>query len=112
MRSPAYWHRWSERVGLSPDLTIDNDVIWVHAVSVGEVEACRPLVKALQTEFPDKQILITTMTPTGSERVGLLFSDSVLHCYLPYDLPFAINGFLKRARRIQRSKAKPVSCKL
>jgi len=100
MRSPAYWQRWSERFGLGPDLTTNKDVIWVHAVSVGEVEACRPLVTAMQTEFPDKQILITTMTPTGSERVGLLFSDSVLHCYLPYDLPFSINGFLKRTRPI------------
>ena len=98
IRSPAYWQRWSERFGFGPDLTTDKDVIWIHAVSVGEVEACRPLVKALQIEFPDKQILITTMTPTGSERVQLLFTDSVLHCYLPYDLPFTINGFLKRTQ--------------
>lgn len=90
----AYWQRWSERFGKSPAILEDISLIWLHAVSVGEVEACRPLVKHLHTEYPDHQLLITTMTPTGSERVKLLFEDTVFHCYLPYDLPFAINRFL------------------
>lgn len=95
-RSPAYWRRWSERFGSSPLISKQAPVIWIHAVSVGEVEACRPLVKALQIEFPQHTLLITTMTPTGSERVRLIFADSVEHCYLPYDLPFAIQRFLNR----------------
>jgi len=97
LRSPAYWHRWSERFGANPKLSTDKAVIWIHAVSVGEVEASRPLVKALQSEYADHQILITTMTPTGSARVKLLFSDTVAHCYLPYDLPFAIRRFLNNS---------------
>jgi len=92
----AYWQRWAERFGKSPFISEDNPVIWIHAVSVGEVEACRPLVKKLRSEYPKYQLLITTMTPTGSERVKLLFEDSVSHCYLPYDLPFAINQFIDR----------------
>ncbi len=96
-RSPAYWRRWSERFGSSPILAEQTPVIWIHAVSVGEVEACRPLVKALQLEFPEHTLLITTMTPTGSDRVKLLFADSVTHCYLPYDYPFAIKRFLDRS---------------
>ena len=94
----AYWHRWAERFGQSPELSANASIIWIHAVSVGEVEACRPLVKQLQAEFPAYQLLITTMTPTGSERVKLLFEDSIFHCYLPYDLPFAINRFLNRTK--------------
>ncbi|HET8807348.1 MAG TPA: glycosyltransferase N-terminal domain-containing protein, partial [Methylophaga sp.] len=70
-------------------------LIWVHAVSVGEVEASRPLIKGLRNSYPNHQLLLTTMTPTGSERVTRLFGDKVLHCYLPYDLPFAIRRFLK-----------------
>ncbi|NQY25882.1 MAG: lipid IV(A) 3-deoxy-D-manno-octulosonic acid transferase [Piscirickettsiaceae bacterium] len=97
-RAPAYWRRWSERFGSSPDLSNQTATIWIHAVSVGEVEACRPLVNALKLEFPNHQLLITTMTPTGSERVKLLFADSVAHCYLPYDLPFAIKRFLARTQ--------------
>lgn len=95
-RAPAYWRRWSERFGSSPILSEQSPIIWIHAVSVGEVEASRPIIKTLQTEYPEYQILLTTMTPTGSERVKLLFADTVTHCYLPYDLPFAINRFLKR----------------
>ncbi|MBL1320060.1 MAG: lipid IV(A) 3-deoxy-D-manno-octulosonic acid transferase [Methylophaga sp.] len=94
----AYWHRWAERFGKGPVISDDAAIIWIHAVSVGEVEACRPLVKQLRTEYPDHQLLITTMTPTGSERVKLLFENSVFHCYLPYDLPFAIKRFLNRTK--------------
>ena len=94
-RAPAYWQRWSERFGNSPEISHKAPILWIHAVSVGEVEASRPLVKALKIAYPKHRLLITTMTPTGSERVKLLFADTVFHCYLPYDLPFAINRFLK-----------------
>lgn len=100
LRAPAYWQRWAERFGNSPDIPHNAPIIWIHAVSVGEVEACRPLVKALQATYPKHRLLITTMTPTGSQRVKLLFADSVFHCYLPYDLPFAIHRFLKRNRPV------------
>ncbi|PCH63362.1 MAG: 3-deoxy-D-manno-octulosonic acid transferase [Gammaproteobacteria bacterium] len=93
-RSPAYFKRWGERFGTSANIPQDKSVIWIHAVSVGEVEASRPLIKALQQDFPEHQLLLTTMTPTGSERVKVLFADTVAHCYLPYDLPFAIERFL------------------
>lgn len=96
IRAPAYWQRWPERFGYGPKLNQPKSIIWLHAVSVGEVEACRPLVKALQEQYSSYRILITTMTPTGSDRVKLLFADSVEHCYLPYDLPFAVNRFLSR----------------
>jgi len=96
IRSPGYWQRWSERFGHSPLLSDENPVIWIHAVSVGEVEATRPLVKTLFAEFPRHQIIITTMTPTGSARVKLLYGDSVMHCYVPYDVSFAVQRFFKR----------------
>ncbi|NOQ81095.1 MAG: 3-deoxy-D-manno-octulosonic acid transferase, partial [Methylophaga sp.] len=98
IRAPAYWQRWSERFGAGPTVLPQQPVIWIHAVSVGEVEACRPIAQALKTEYPQHQLLITTMTPTGSSRVKLLFSDSIAHCYLPYDLPFAIKRFLKQVK--------------
>jgi len=93
-RAPAYFKRWPERFGFNPALTFSKPVIWIHAVSVGEVEATRPLIKSLQTDYPEHQLLITTMTPTGSARVTAIYSDSVSHCYLPYDIPFAIDRFL------------------
>ncbi len=96
IRSPSYWQRWPERFGYSPLMSDQKPVILIHAVSVGEVEATRPLIKNLFAEYPQHQIIVTTMTPTGSARVKLLYGDSVMHCYLPYDISFAIQRFLKR----------------
>lgn len=93
----GYWRRWPERFGAGPPLPAAK-LIWVHAVSVGEVRAAQPLVRRLLESHPDDTILITTMTPTGSEQVLGLFGDSVLHCYVPYDLPGAVARFLNRTR--------------
>lgn len=97
-RASAYFKRWDERFGLKAAPATDKPVIWVHAVSVGEVEAARPLVESLQQLYSDHQVLITTMTPTGSARVKSLYAEQVLHCYLPYDVPFSVKRFLKSAR--------------
>lgn len=94
-RAPAYFKRWPERFGFAPNKPNALPIIWIHAVSVGEVEASRPLISGLKKRYPKHHLLLTTMTPTGSDRVKSLFADTVLHCYLPYDLPFAIRRFLK-----------------
>ncbi len=97
LRAPGYRYRWSERFGVFPAFGI-NESIWIHAVSVGEVQATERLVKLLLEAYPDLPIVITTTTPTGSDRVKKLFGDSVLHVYAPYDLPMALNAFIRRAR--------------
>jgi 3-deoxy-D-manno-octulosonic-acid transferase len=97
IRAPAYWRRWPERFGmLAPAL--GERVIWIHAVSVGEVMAAEPLVQALFKQRPDHSILITTVTPTGSARVMALFGNDVAHVYAPYDLPGVVSRFLDRVR--------------
>ncbi len=93
IRYAPYLRRWGERFGF---VDRADDVIWVHAVSVGEVRTVARLVDFLKNEYPDSKILITTMTPTGSEQVRQLHGDSVLHCYAPYDLPGAVCRFLDR----------------
>jgi 3-deoxy-D-manno-octulosonic-acid transferase len=69
-----------------------------HCVSVGEVVAAAPLIKQLQTLRPDQSITLTTTTATGSERALELFGNSIEHCYLPFDIPFAMNRLLNRIR--------------
>jgi 3-deoxy-D-manno-octulosonic-acid transferase len=98
--APAYRKRWAERFGrfTSPVLDQKKPVIWLHAVSVGETLAAVPLVKKLQADHADWQWLITTTTPTGSERVQASFADSVFHVYAPYDVPVFISSFLKRTQ--------------
>jgi 3-deoxy-D-manno-octulosonic-acid transferase len=97
IRNPLYRDRIPERLGYSR-LQISQPVIWVHAVSVGEVQAAAPLIRALQRRYPDRSLLVTTATPTGAQRVKALFTDGVTHAYLPYDLPGAVRRFLDRMR--------------
>jgi 3-deoxy-D-manno-octulosonic-acid transferase len=93
LRQRVYFQRWSERFAMyqSPQLA---QCIWLHAVSVGEVNASSVLVKRLQVLYPNLPLLLTTTTPTGSDRVKVLFGSSVHHVYLPYDTPGAVNHFL------------------
>lgn len=98
LRYGSYHQRWPERFGVFPAQQGLHGSLWIHAVSVGEVNAAEPLVKALKTAYPCAPLVVTTVTPTGSERVRQLFGDSVFHVYLPYDLPFAVRRFLTRIR--------------
>ena len=96
-RQAAYFERWRERyAGFGPPR--EGRVLWVHAVSVGEVNAAIPLVDALLARRPDLRLLVTTITPTGSARVRALWGERVDHVYLPYDLPGAVSRFLRHFR--------------
>ncbi len=95
-RDPGYWERWGERFGRVPALPGDQRTVWIHAVSVGEVQAAVPLVRALRSGGRDVRIVVTTTTPTGQERVRQALGNSVLHRYAPYDLPTSVRRFLAR----------------
>ena len=97
IKSPGYRRRWAERFGRFPAPDIEAS-LWIHAVSVGEVQAAEPLIRRLLDRHPALPLVVTTTTPTGSERVRKLFQDNLIHLYFPYDIPFAIGGFLQRVR--------------
>ena len=88
----AYWDRFGQRFGIGFP-KIGQGSFWIHAVSVGEVQASIPLVRALARRFPDRALLITTVTPTGAARVRSLFGESVHHCYIPFETPGAVTNF-------------------
>lgn len=96
-RQPSYFQRWNERYARYGD-SPHTSTLWLHAVSVGEVNAAVPLVNALRRGRPDLHLLVTTITPTGSERVRALWGHDVEHVYLPYDLPGAVARFLRHYR--------------
>jgi len=73
-------------------------VIWLHAVSVGEIRAAEPLLRALQSRNPEFEILLTQMTATGREAAQQLFGDSVRIAWLAYDYPSAVGRFLRHFR--------------
>ena len=93
-RRPAYRERWRERLGYytEPDLRAG---VWIHAVSVGEVQAAQPLISHLLERYPGAGVMVTTTTPTGSARLRALFEDRVRHVYTPYDL-VRVERFLDR----------------
>lgn len=93
-RQPAYLRHLGERLGRYPERG-RGPVIWVHAVSVGETRAAEPLVRALRSRWPDHQVLVTHMTPTGRETAAGLFSNDpgVVSAYLPYDIPALADRF-------------------
>jgi len=93
----SYWDRFQQRFGVGfPELPAGS--LWVHAVSVGEVQASVPLVRELQRRFPGRQILLTTVTPTGAAHVRKVFADTVEHCYIPFETPNAVNNFFDAAK--------------
>jgi len=94
LSNPEYGRRWQERLALYPDPAAHHD-IWLHAVSVGEVESSVSLVNRLLDRFPRKKMLVTTTTPTGSARVLALYQGRVSHVYLPYDAPDAVSRFIR-----------------
>ena len=96
-RQRAYFQRWNERYASYPTIAVETP-LWLHAVSVGEVNAAAPLVTRLLRDHPGLRLVVTTITPTGSERVQALWGDAVLHVYLPYDLPGAVSRFLDHFR--------------
>ena len=96
LRDPSYRAGRGERFGFGAQL--EGRTIWIHAVSVGEVQAAGPLVAELLERHPGYRIVLTTVTPTGRARAGQLFRDRVLLRYVPFDLPGSVKRFFDRVQ--------------
>jgi len=71
-----------------------RDVIWVHAVSVGETRAATPLVRALKKAYPRKAILLSNVTETGRAVAGAI-GEVDLCIFFPFDLSWCVRRVLK-----------------
>lgn len=96
LRDRSYWHHFSERFGYGARLAPQG--VWLHAVSVGEVQACAPLVSALSRQYPALPLTVTTFTPTGAARARALFGNTAQVRYVPFDLPGAVRRFFARVQ--------------
>lgn len=98
--APAYRRRLAQRLGFfdATALLKESPTIWLHAVSVGEALAAAPLIESLLHSYPNHTLVVTTTTPTGSERVTALFGERVFHVYAPWDVPAAVKRFLSHIR--------------
>lgn len=110
LKAPDYRKRLLERCGISSIKPAQNS-IWLHAVSVGEVAAAVPIIMDLLQSYPDKDIVVTTTTPTGSAHLTTLLDKvpaqqvaelklltRVSHVYAPYDWPLFVGLFLYRIK--------------
>ena len=97
VNEPGYRRQWWRRfaLGMPSRVRSGDGLIWVHAVSVGELLAVAPLVERMLQEWPDKAVLITNTTPTGSEQTQKLFGDRVEHTWFPFDTPLVTGAFLR-----------------
>lgn len=74
----------------------DNPVIWIHAVSLGEVVAAVPLVRALHVRYPAYRLVVSTVTETGREAVEQQLAGVAEHCYAPLDFPWVVTRVVER----------------
>jgi len=97
LQDRSYLARWSERMGFVRPGGKAGGIL-LHAASVGEYNTASPLIKALLKKYPALPLVVTTLTPTGSERVRRDVGDKVFHAYIPLDLTAAVSRFLDRTR--------------
>ena len=95
-REAGYWRGFGQRFGLAPALPAP---VWLHAASVGEVQAAAILVAALRERDAQLPLLVTATTAAGLARARTLFAASgVAVRYAPLDLPGAVRRFLTRVQ--------------
>ena len=97
VRDRSYWQGLGERFGWGP-ASPPAPSLWMHAVSLGEMTAAAPLVRALMSRYPQSPLLLTTATPTGRARARELYGAAVDVRFLPYDTPGAVARFMDRTR--------------
>jgi 3-deoxy-D-manno-octulosonic-acid transferase len=115
LSAPRYflrmWRRGHWRAGFGqrfgfygPELKAalaERPVLWLHAVSVGEVGVCCQLICALQPHLPGFQVLVSTTTSTGMAELQRLLPPQIQRIYYPVDFP----GAVRRAMRAIQPRA-------
>jgi len=99
IRHKRYRTGWAQRFGriIRKDRALKN-CIWLHAVSVGEVNAATTVIEELQNRFPDFEILISTTTDTGFARASALFGENLQVFYFPFDLSWIMRRAFRKIR--------------
>jgi len=78
----------------------DKPVIWIHAVSLGEVVAVTPLVRELHRRCPNHRFIVSTVTETGREAVEQRLAGLAEHLYAPLDFPWVVSRLVARLRPV------------
>jgi 3-deoxy-D-manno-octulosonic-acid transferase len=100
IKDRTYWAGLAERFGFAMPAGGKHAArtVWVHAVSLGEVTAAAPLIRALLAIYPAMKVVLTTATPTGRARARTLFGEGIAVQFLPYDTPGSMRRVLMNMR--------------
>lgn len=97
-RTGRYRDGWAERMlGRVPELPSSQSSIWMHGVSLGEVQLLRPLVEHFQHAFADQHVVLSTSTLTGMQ-VAKKSLPNTTSFYCPLDFSWAIKQALTRLK--------------
>lgn len=100
VRHGKYWRSFPQRMGKVPQAltAISGErLIWIHAVSVGEVLAVAGLIARIRQAFPQHRIVVSSTTDTGHALAQKRFGAENAF-YFPLDFPFAIRPYLRALR--------------
>jgi len=98
VRHKRYRKGWAQRFGKITRKFPEKKCIWLHAVSVGEVNAAKTVIKELQNKFPDFEIVISTTTDTGFARATNTFGKNIHIFYFPFDFSFTMHRAFRNIR--------------
>ena len=96
VRHQRYRRGWAQRLGRIRRRSPGKPCIWLHAVSVGEVNAAKTLIAELESRFADFEIIISTTTDTGFARAEAIFGSQWTVCYFPFDFSAIMAGAFRR----------------
>ncbi len=98
IRHKRYRTGWNQRFGKINRKSPSKKCIWLHAVSVGEINAAKTIIKELQNKFADFEIIISTTTDTGFARATKLFSENHHVFYFPFDFSWIMQRAFSNIR--------------
>ena len=95
-----YVNSFKPRLGRGfPSINKENGIlVWIHAVSVGEIKAISPLVKMIKNEFKDVKIIISSTTETGHAEACRSIPSADYHIYLPFDFGWIIRPIVMQVK--------------
>jgi len=96
VRYKRYRTGWAQRLGKIARRNPDKKCIWLHAVSVGELNAAKTIIESLQNKFADFEIVVSTTTDTGFARASALFGKDLQVFYFPLDFSWIMRRAFRR----------------
>lgn len=98
LRQGKYRQGWSQKLlGLAPRTIDDRPYVWLHAVSVGEVNLLAPLLAEIRRQRPGLRCVVSTTTVTGHALARQKYADLTVF-YCPLDFTWAVRAAMRRVR--------------